>query len=200
MINNIPNLINEIEKYSDFDEFKQNVAFVDIETTGLSKERNIITVLGIHNTKPNIFVHGINLEDSVKELEKAKYLITFNGNRFDLPFIHKHLPFSKNYKSIDLMVLFHRLGMYGGLKKIEQNVGISRDVNIVGMDGKDAITLWNKYCKGDKIALKTLIQYNIEDILNLEILLNYLYYKSISQKVEQKHIDYWRKEIYSKIK
>jgi len=199
MIKDIPSFMKEVEEYPTFSDFKKDVAFVDIETTGLSKYHNEITLFGIYhsNHRPNVYINGINLSDAKGEFQRHKYIITFNGNGFDLPFIHHHIKVSKQYISIDLMVLFHRLNMYGGLKAIERNLGIIRDESVLGVTGRDAVVLWRKYKNGDEKSLDTLVKYNREDILNLEILLNYLYHKSLGAGVDIKCIENWRKKIYA---
>jgi hypothetical protein len=45
------------------------------------------------------------------------------------------------------------LGYRGGLKYIEKKFGISRDQEIDGMDGYDAVRLWQAYQWGDEAAL-----------------------------------------------
>ena len=48
--------------------FSESVAFVDIETTGLSQRRDRITVIGIYDGRESkIYVRDINLDDIVDE-------------------------------------------------------------------------------------------------------------------------------------
>ena len=61
-----------------------------------------------------------------------------------------------------------RLGLDGGLKRIERDVGIDRDRPEVS--GRDAVRLWREYERGDESALETLVSYNREDAANLETL------------------------------
>jgi uncharacterized protein YprB with RNaseH-like and TPR domain len=72
---------------------------------------------------------------------------------------------------IDLRFLLKRLGYAGGLKKIEKDLGIGRETEINGMDGYEAVRLWQAYQWGDDTALKTLIRYNRADIVNLKPLM-----------------------------
>ncbi len=59
--------------------------------------------------------------------------------------------------------------LYGGLKKVEQTLGISRDT--AGINGIDAMNLWERFSRRrDQCALATLLQYNREDVENLEAL------------------------------
>jgi len=38
-----------------------------------------------------VFVRGINLDDFPRETQRYSLLVTFNGRRFDLPFLSKPL-------------------------------------------------------------------------------------------------------------
>ena len=149
--------------------------YLDIETTGLSKHRNQITVVGIYDgTNVTQLVNGIdlNLENLENIISKAKTIVTFNGQRFDMPFILHHYP-SVDISSADhrdLMYLGWSLGIKGGLKSIERQFGISRDSGI--SDGLEAVRLWHSYKRGNDDALDKLLQYNQEDIVNLETVEN----------------------------
>ncbi len=62
-----------------------------------------------------------------------------------------------------------RQNLYGGLKKVEKHLGITRDS--LGIDGWEAMRLWERYNKNDDLqALKTLLDYNRDDVINLPIL------------------------------
>lgn len=145
--------------------------YLDIETTGLSRYSHSITVIGIYDGKcVTQLVNGINLDFEAldKILSRAKTIVTFNGARFDMPFILHHYP-SLNLSSVehkDLMYLGWSVGLKGGLKKIEQNLGIKRDSG-VGC-GFEAVRLWHSYKRGNSSALEKLLEYNREDIVNLE--------------------------------
>ena len=47
-------------------------------------------------------------------------------------------------------------------------LGIGRSDKTAGLTGFDAVRLWNRYERGDEEALDTLINYNAEDVVNLE--------------------------------
>ncbi len=165
------------EHWRGYRSFTDSVAYVDIETTGLSPSSSKITVVGIYDGKDvKSFVHGINLDDVVEELSKYKYLVTFNGARFDLPFIKKEFPeIEFNQMHADIMYCLRRIGYSGGLKKIEVNLGISRSDDTTGIDGFEAVRLWHRYERGNEDALDILLEYNREDIVNLEKILELTY-------------------------
>ncbi len=163
-----------------YDDFRDNCCFVDIETTGLSKYDNEITVIGLYDGKESkIFVNGKNLESFPDELRKYSFIVTFNGSLFDIPFIKAKFPdLNINPFHADLRFIMKNLGYSGGLKKIEKEMGIEREGDLAGMTGYDAVKLWQAYKKhNDEKALDKLIRYNIEDIENLKTLMDFSYDK-----------------------
>jgi uncharacterized protein YprB with RNaseH-like and TPR domain len=72
---------------------------------------------------------------------------------------------------LDLRFLLARLGFKGGLKKIEPRFGIRRPPAVKHLDGFDAVLLWERYQRGDRTALDLLLEYNREDVANLETLM-----------------------------
>jgi len=148
------------------------VVFLDIETEGLSKERNAITVLGIMaEGRYRAFVAGFNLEKGPDHLAAYPVWVTFGGTRFDLPFLRAHFPkLSSPVLHIDLKHLYRRLGYQGGLKKLEERLGLTRHTH--GLTGYDAVKLWQRWKrKRDRTALRRLLLYNREDVVNLKPLL-----------------------------
>lgn len=105
-------------------------------------------------------------------------IITFNGRCFDLPFIkHKFPSVDLDKIHIDLRFLMRDLGFSGGLKNIEREIGISRDEEIGDISGSEAVRLWKKYERGDTKALDILLKYNIADIENLKVMMDFAFSK-----------------------
>jgi len=70
--------------------------YVDIETEGLSKERNDITLIGIYKERKYYpFIKGFNLDKALKFLSSTPIWVTFGGENFDIPFIKKTFPYLK---------------------------------------------------------------------------------------------------------
>jgi len=174
------------EHWRAYPSFSDSVAFVDIETTGLSKSRDKITIVGIYNGKESkVYIKGINLEDIVEELSRYRLLVSFNGARFDLPFIKSEFP-ELEFKQlhIDLMYPLKRIGYSGGLKNIEKLLGISRSDDTEGITGFDAVRLWKQYEKGNPEALDKLIKYNREDIVNLKTIIELTYPEMVEKALK----------------
>jgi hypothetical protein len=59
--------------------------------------------------------------------------------------------------------------LFGGLKAVERQLRIDRKLK--GVSGYDAIWLWWRYQNhNDEMALKKLLEYNREDLVNLKSL------------------------------
>ena len=167
-------LLPKSEMWRLYEFFKEDAIFLDIETTGLSKNNDDITVFGLYdgiNTK--IMIKGVNLDYSLlkKELQKYKLIVTFNGASFDLPFIEKRYPgLLPKIPNFDVRSLTSKLGLTGGLKNIEKELQIKRSKIVEKFYGGDALTLWRMYkATGDEYYLNLLVEYNEYDIINLKI-------------------------------
>ena len=163
-----------------FNDFKNSIAYLDIETTGLYASFAIITTIAIYDGKDiKHYVNGRNLNDFKIDILDYNLLVTYNGKCFDIPFIEEYFNISLNYSHIDLRYVLHSLGYSGGLKGCEKQFGISRN-DLEGVDGFFAIYLWEEYSQNkNEKALETLLAYNIEDVVNLEFLM----YKAYNLKL-----------------
>lgn len=144
--------------------------YLDIETTGLSKKEHKVTVVGAYDGEEVYqLVEGrdLNFSNLSDILERCQELVTFNGKRFDIPFIEHNYDINADFNHKDLMYLGWEIGWKGGLKKIEKELDIERSSGIES--GSKAISLWKKY-KGEGCvkSLKKLLKYNREDVVNLE--------------------------------
>jgi len=157
---------------------KGKCCFLDIETTGLSRYDRI-TMIGLYDGKETkTFIRGKNLEDFPEAVAKYGMVVTFNGKCFDVPFIRGEIPRAEmNMFHVDLRYELGKLGYTGGLKRIEKTLGIERSEETRGMDGFEAVCLWKRYKMGDREALRLLLEYNREDIVNLKSLMDFTYLK-----------------------
>ena len=144
-------------------------AYLDIETTGLSAEYNEITCIGLYDGMAvRYYTRGHNLEEFAQDIHRYGLIVTYNGKRFDLPFIRRQLGIALDVPNVDLRYCCARVGLKGGLKVAEKLAGIGRDDSLEGVDGFVAVLLWQVYERtGDPAALETLIAYNLADTVNL---------------------------------
>jgi len=154
-----------------WDDFGERAVFLDIETLGTRRE-SPITVVGIHDGKRfSAAVRGFNLdtEEIRNMLKDASMIVTFNGATFDLPMIRSQYPGSlPDVPHLDLRFIARKCGFVGGLKSIEIQMGIKRPQEVAGMSGEDAVRLWKSYERGgNRNALKLILKYNREDIVNM---------------------------------
>jgi uncharacterized protein YprB with RNaseH-like and TPR domain len=142
-------------------------AYLDIETcTG-----GQVTVVGIYREDRGFrqLVGGEITDVAVWEaLDGVETICTYNGDRFDLPVLERQtrLDLRSQFQSLDLHRECRRAGLKGGLKRLEERFGIARSTR--GMNGWDALRLWARFeCNGDQEALRLLLEYNREDVMNL---------------------------------
>ncbi len=153
-------------------------AYLDIETTGLDPSSSYITVIGIfqdnHGHDPKVLQlvgKDVTPDNLLKALADVHTLYTYNGSGFDLPFIRRSMgvDLAASYRHRDLMFDCWRNNLYGGLKRVEMQLGIGRKLH--GVDGREAVRLWWQYLKAqDNMSLLTLLAYNREDLINLKTL------------------------------
>jgi len=109
-------------------------AYLDIETTGLSPWSSDITVVGMHlcNGDDSNFIQLVGKDVSsqriLEALDGVEVIYTYNGSRFDLPFIHSRLGINleEHFMHRDLMYDCWRCNLYGGFKAVEKQLGIKR--------------------------------------------------------------------------
>jgi uncharacterized protein len=170
------------EQWRLFSHFRDSVAYLDIETTGLSAGSDHITTIALYDGKSiRHYVHGQNLEQFGHDISDYRLLVTYNGKCFDVPFIHASLGVPLQQAHIDLRYVLKSLGYSGGLKGCEKQLGLHRG-DLEDVDGFFAVLLWHDYIASGKIkSLETLLAYNIQDVVNLETLLVMAYNLKLGQ-------------------
>jgi uncharacterized protein YprB with RNaseH-like and TPR domain len=111
------------------------------------------------------------MQDFPRDIARYSLLVTYNGKCFDLPFIERYFKIKLDqHAHLDLRFILAGLGYKGGLKSCEKQLGINRG-DLERVDGYMAVLLWQEYRRhGNVRALETLLSYNMEDTVNLELL------------------------------
>jgi hypothetical protein len=163
------------EHWRAYPEFSDRIAYLDIETTDLYGDD--VTIIGLYDGRDvRVYQKGMDLEEFRGDIEGYGLVVTFFGSCFDLPYLCRRFPELRfDQLHIDLCHVFRRLGLTGGLKRIEQKLGIERSPETEGLDGWDAVRLWREWEQGSQEALDLLKAYNKEDVQNMEALLRYAY-------------------------
>jgi uncharacterized protein YprB with RNaseH-like and TPR domain len=180
------------------DPFK--MLFLDIETTGLSPSDAAVYMIGCgYFGRDGMYIKQFFADDLAEEqaildafasfLKGYDTLITFNGNKFDIPFLEKRA----SLYNIDLdlagkkgLDIYKRIRPYRALlslpdmkqKSLERFLGVSR---IDRMSGRDLITVYKKYStdKSDEGCLKLLLEHNHDDVAGLPPLMSLLAYPDV---------------------
>ena len=175
---------------------KEEILFVDIETTGLSASHASIYLLGCCFYERNEWMirqwlcenpeeEKELLENFYKHLSSYSSLIHFNGNQFDLPFIQKRaalydIPIQfENMTGVDI---YKRIFPYRHFlrltnckqKTLEEFLGIHREDEY---SGGELIRVYKSFCQSPtQEALHLLLQHNRDDVYGMIRLLPILSY------------------------
>jgi len=178
--------LSAAERWRLFQHYRPRTAYLDIETTGASWPHLAVTVIGLYDGQEfQQFVLGHNLQDFLEQIDAYQLLVTFNGSQFDLPVLQAVFERPLPQAHIDLRFVLARLGYKGGLKRIEPCFGLQRPADLEGLDGYDAVLLWQRAQRGDAAALETLLAYNREDVINLETLMEQAYHLAARRTLAQ---------------
>lgn len=169
--------------------------FIDIETTGLNRSYSDIISITVLLNEDNCYkIHQIFCEYKIDEPEALKYLrdlirekkyiITYNGSSFDIPFLISKL--QKHNINIDF-ASYIKIDLYSWLRQLKNKIQIDNlklksveaYFNIKRNDvicGEDVITLYEAYRIDPRKEFSQLImQHNYEDVFNLPILFNCIF-------------------------
>lgn len=162
--------------------FLDEAVFLDIETDGVVYGRPTVVSLfdaqGLH-----VFIQGRNLGELPEALQRSRLWVTFNGRCFDEPVLRRYFEgLARPLVHLDLRFLCRRVGLRGGLKTVEETVGIGRPPHLRGVAGMDAVILWRNWLAGDELAaLRFLVEYNLYDAFQLRALADSAYNLAVEQ-------------------
>ena len=140
--------------------------YLDIETTGLSFDLHYITVVGaLYEGKFYQWTWPEPLDELAALIQSASLVVTFNGKRFDIPFLQAKAPAIPTPRAhIDLLYSVRALGIKGGQKAAEIALGLRRDDDILAIDGLEAVACWCSGLYGDSRSYHRLLRYNRADV------------------------------------
>ena len=141
--------------------FPERCVFLDIESTGLSTHYDQVTLVGWSvGSTYTVLVDPNQIGQLERDLREHPMIVTFNGSLFDLPFLAKRFKTDwSGHFHVDLRYLAKRVGLTGGQKKIEVEIGLTREGSLEGITGAEAVALWFDYKEGDLNALRELVRY-----------------------------------------
>jgi uncharacterized protein YprB with RNaseH-like and TPR domain/predicted nuclease with RNAse H fold/adenylate kinase family enzyme len=140
--------------------------YLDIETTGLSSDLHYVTVVGaLYSGRFHQWVWPEKLDELAELISQAPLVVTFNGQRFDLPFLRAKAPAVPQPRAhIDLLYIARAAGFKGGQKQLEVDLGLAREADIRDLDGLAAVAAWCSALYGDRESYKQLLRYNRADV------------------------------------
>ncbi|MFY0567540.1 ribonuclease H-like domain-containing protein [Archangium lansingense] len=164
-----------------YPEFARDAVYFDIETDGKQEQAPTVVAL-FDDAGLRVFIQGRNMDELPEAMAERRLWVTFNGSCFDVPVLRDY--FGKRFPTpdahIDLRFVCRRLGMGGGLKEIEDKLGLGRPPHMKGVNGWDAVLLWRAYrARGDVEALRFLVEYNLYDSFQLRSLMDKAYNRAL---------------------
>lgn len=193
----------------------EDVLFLDIETTGLSAKNSSLYMVGCVFYKDESWNYiqwlAENYDEELQLLtaffefaHNYKFLIHFNGNRFDLPYLEqKAAQYSTPYdfSAFTGVDIYRRIQGYKDIlglpdlkqKTIEEFLGIERDDPYTG---GELISRYHDYvCEKDPAIEAELLQHNADDLRGMLHVVDMLAYPDIFLKpvrVMKVHANYFR--------
>ena len=168
---------------------ENNICFLDIETTGLSRKYNQIYLIGLvyFNAEKNswcltqFFASSLNEEEELLKKFNSficdfELLVTYNGESFDIPFIkYRSKVYGIDNKTLNIISLdiYRKIKKDNSylqlenlkLKSIEESLGIYREDEY---SGKDCINLYYQYINTREMIFKqNILKHNYDDLYYL---------------------------------
>ena len=183
-----------------FDEYFGNlkVGFFDIETTGLSPARSQLMLSGLLIPQDGAYVsrqilaeslseEAAVLEQTLEDLCKLDAVVTYNGARFDIPFLERRarvcgIPFSPRSLPFDLD-LYKVVRYHSDLRRFLPNLQQTTLENFLGLwdqrmdqiSGKESVMLYHQWLvEREADLMKLILLHNSDDIHQLARLMKVL--------------------------
>lgn len=210
-----PEILSSIRKFCGHK--LEKTLFFDIETTGLSRERCHIYLIGCLFLEGNTMIlrqwmaQGLYeeeriLKDFLKFSEDFSSLVHYNGRKFDIPFTEYRLlkyGLPSAFSGMESLDIYQQISPCKSLLKLSHmrqpdvEQFLFDDKKRAHCDGGACISLYKKYCCHPAAAIaETLLGHNEEDLKGLSQLVQVLSYPAFlngefeAEKVwqEQEHL------------
>jgi hypothetical protein len=160
----------------------------DIETTGLMPSKDMLISASFHDPltgettqffSDSPLLEKITVQKTVDKLAEYDAVITYNGRRFDLPFL---LYRAKVCRAASALPLFWSIDLYQWLRRywplaeslpslrqkaVEEVLGLS-EKRTDEIDGAECISLYTRFLSlGDEKAKETILLHNADDVRQL---------------------------------
>lgn len=192
-----------------------DLLFIDIETTGLSREKNHVYLIGCAYYQPEGW-HMIQWFDNTGIDEKQilssfrifaseyRCLVHYNGSRFDIPFLQKRLilnglePLPDQMRSMDLYGVVRPYKRLLGLPDYRQQTleTYLKTGRTEEQSGKDLIRTYKQYIANPcQELLEPVLQHNQADLEGLAGILPVMSYQYLSRstvRVRKAQANYYR--------
>jgi uncharacterized protein YprB with RNaseH-like and TPR domain len=184
-------------------ERKEDILFIDIETTGLSAKTSEIYLIGLAFYENELW-HTVQFfadqgdeEDVLKSAgsfileHNFKLLVHYNGNRFDLPFIKfrcDKYSLADVFEEIDSFDIYKKISKYKNVlgipdckqKTIELFLGIDRKDEC---SGGELISVYKDYLgEHDSHSYDLLILHNLDDLKGMFQIIPILLYSEVLER------------------
>jgi uncharacterized protein YprB with RNaseH-like and TPR domain len=160
---------------------------LDVEVDGMYYDSKP-SVIGLYDPylkrfKQLIAGQDLNAKQLRRELERYQCIVTFNGKTFDLPYLQLRYPNAiPDMVHLDLRHLSPRVGLKGGLKHVEYQLGLAREPDIIPLRGEDAVRLWRVWVNENNLyALDLVLRYNRADTVHLKPIIEHVYTQLAAQ-------------------
>jgi len=187
--------INNITDNFYLNEIYRQALFIDIETTGLSRKySNIISITSLLYEDDKYIIYQIFCQYKIDQpsalkylrdlIKSKKYIITYNGNTFDIPFLAEKAEQNNidlNFDSLIKIDLYNYMQKFKNkvnttdlkLKTVEEFFCINRNDTL---GGKDVLKLYEAYQLEPRKEFSNLIlMHNYEDVYNLPFVMNNIF-------------------------
>ncbi len=192
----------------------EDILFVDIETTGLSARSSSLYLIGVVFYKDGKWQYNQWLADKYEEelnvitaffefMHDYRFLIHYNGNRFDLPYLEEKasqysMPYS--FEKMNGVDIYRRIKPYRDLlglpdlkqKTVEEFLGLERTDPYTG---GELISRYHDFvCERDPALMEDLLLHNADDLKGMVSVVSMLAYPDLFLKpirVMKVHANYY---------